>query len=344
MIDIKSQTKAEIEAFLLSKGEQKFRASQIYDWLWKKGAQSFEEMSNLSKQTRTLLSENFSLYFPTIDTKLVSSDRTIKIAFRLFDNSLIEGVIIPSSDRATACISSQVGCALQCSFCATGTLGFKRNLTAAEIYDQTVILNQLATETFGYGLSNIVMMGMGEPLQNYKNVMEAITHITSPDGMGMSPQRLTLSTAGLAPQIKQLADDGFKCNLAISLHSADEAIRSRLMMINNAHLLDSLREAIHYFSQKTGSRVTMEYLILNNINDSIDDAQKLAIFCRAFPSKINIIEYNQTDNSPFKSTTPERLKEFVSFLESKNMIVNVRASKGKDIDAACGQLVNKKRS
>ena len=342
MIDIKSQTKAELEAFLLSKGEQKFRASQIYDWLWKKGARSFEEMSNLSKQTRTLLSDNFSLHIPTIDTKLVSSDRTIKIAFRLFDNSLIEGVIIPSSDRATACISSQVGCALQCSFCATGTLGFKRNLTTAEIYDQTVILNQLATETFGYGLSNIVMMGMGEPLQNYKNVMDAIAHITSPDGMGMSPQRLTLSTAGLAPQIKQLADDGFKCNLAISLHSADEAIRSRLMMINNAHPLESLREAIHYFSQKTGSRVTMEYLILNNINDSIDDAQKLAVFCRAFPSKINIIEYNQTDNSPFKSTTPERLKKFVSFLESKNMIVNVRASKGKDIDAACGQLVNKR--
>ena len=340
MIDIKSQTKAEIEAFLLSRGEQKFRAGQIYEWLWKKGAKSFDEMSNLSKQTRTLLSEQFTLNVPTIDTKLVSSDKTIKIAFRLHDDSLIEGVIIPSTDRSTACISSQVGCALKCSFCATGTLGYKRNLTAAEIFDQTFILNQLSIETFGYGLSNIVMMGMGEPLQNYKNVLEAISKITSSDGMGMSPQRLTLSTAGLAPQIKQLADDGFKCNLAVSLHSADEASRSKLMMINNAHSLESLREAISYFAKKTGSRVTMEYLILKDINDSVEDAQKLAVFCRAFPSKINIIEYNQTDNSPFKTTTPERLKTFVNYLESKNMIVNIRASKGKDIDAACGQLAN----
>jgi len=343
MIDIKSQTKAEIEAFLLSKGEQKFRAGQIYEWLWKKGAKSFDDMSNLSKTMRTALAENFTLQIPTIDTKLVSSDKTIKIAFKLSDDSLIEGVIIPSTDRSTACISSQVGCALKCSFCATGTLGYKRNLTAAEIYDQTFMLNQLSIETFGYGLSNIVMMGMGEPLQNYKNVMEAIANITSSDGMGMSPQRLTLSTAGLAPQIKQLADDGFKCNLAVSLHSADEAARSKLMMINTAHTLDSLREAISYFSKKTGSRVTMEYLILNDINDSVEDAQKLAIFCRAFPSKINIIEYNQTDNSPFKTTSPDRLKKFVSFLESKNMIVNIRASKGKDIDAACGQLVNKRK-
>ena len=342
MIDIKTLSKDELTTFLTTKGEQKFRAGQIYEWLWKKGAKNFDEMSNISKQTRSVLSENFSLTVPIVDTKLVSSDKTIKIAFRLSDNSLVEGVIIPSTDRTTACISSQVGCALQCSFCATGTLGYKRNLTAGEIYDQTFILNQLSITSFGYGLSNIVMMGMGEPLQNYKNVMDAIAHITSPDGLGMSPQRLTLSTAGLAPQIKQLADDGFKCNLAVSLHSADEANRSRLMIINNAHPLDALREAISYFAKKTGNRVTMEYLILQDINDSVEDAQKLAVFCRAFPSKINIIEYNQTDNSPFKTTTPERLKKFVSYLESKNMIVNIRASKGKDIDAACGQLVNKR--
>jgi len=341
MVEIKSQTKAEIEAFLASKGEQKFRASQIYEWLWKKGVKSFDEMSNLSKQTRTVLAENFTLNVPTIDTKLTSSDKTVKLAFRLFDDTLVEGVIIPATDRTTACISSQVGCAIKCSFCATGTLGLKRNLTAAEIYDQTFILNQLSIESFGYGLSNIVLMGMGEPLHNYKNVMQAIAMITSPEGMGMSPQRLTLSTSGLVPQIKQLADDGFKCNLAISLHSADEESRTNLMIINKAHPLDTLRDAISYFAKKTGSRVTMEYLILKDLNDSMEHAKKLAIFCRAFPSKINIIEYNETAHSTYKTTTPERLKNFVGYLESKNMIVNIRASKGKDIDAACGQLAAK---
>ena len=343
MTDIKTLSKEELSNFLISKGEQKFRASQIYEWLWKKAARSFDEMSNLSKSTRMVLAEHFSFNVPVVDTIMKSNDGTIKVAFRLSDNRLIEGVIIPSTERTTACISSQAGCALQCSFCATGTLGYLRNLTVGEIFDQVAILNQMSVEHFGYGLSNIVMMGMGEPLHNYDNVMQALHLITSPEGMGMSPQRITLSTAGLAPQIKQLADDGFKCNLAISLHSADDEIRTRIMPVNKAHPLPVLRDAISYFSKKTGSRVTMEYLLLHNINDSVDDAQKLAIFCRAFLSKINIIEYNQTDNSPFRSSTPDRLKKFVALLESKNMIVNVRASKGKDIDAACGQLVNKRK-
>jgi 23S rRNA (adenine2503-C2)-methyltransferase len=341
MKDIKEETLENLTSTVVSWGEASFRAKQIHEWLWKKGAKNFESMTNIPSTTKALLSSTYAIHTPGIKQIQTSSDGTMKTAFELHDGLLVEGVIIPSKDRATACISSQVGCALGCSFCATGTLGFTRNLTAGEIYDQVVILDTLSREKNGYGLSNVVLMGMGEPLMNYHNVMRAIDYLTTTKGMGMSPQRITLSTAGIVDKIRMLADDGFKCNLAISLHTASNKKRDGMMKINLSNNLESLSEAISYFAMKTGTRVTLEYLMLNTLNDSIDDAAQLARFCKAFPCKINIIEYNSTSDAQFHKTTKERLQQFVSFLESRNMIVHVRASKGQDIDAACGQLVNK---
>ena len=336
--EIKGASLEEISETLASAGEAKFRSKQVFEWIWKKNVLSFDQMTNISQNARNILASKYCFQTPVIAIQRESKDKTIKVAFKLFDDTFVEGVIIPSKDRATACISSQVGCALECTFCATGTLGLNRNLSAGEMYDQVYILNKLSTEKFGYGLSNIVLMGMGEPLMNYENVMKAIDFITTSKGMGMSPQRITLSTAGLSSKIKQLADDDFKCNLAISLHSAFDSKRTNLMKINKSNPLDELQSAIQYFAKKTGERVTLEYLLLDSVNDSLEDAAQLAKFCKAFPCKINIIEYNVTNNSPFNKSP--RVSQFASFLESKNMIVNVRASKGQDIDAACGQLVN----
>lgn len=345
MTDIKEVSLEELTSFLTLHGEQKFRAKQVYEWIWKKGAHSFEEMNNLSKTTRSLLESSYQLYVPQVVEEKTSSDDTVKVVLLLYDEKMVEGVLIPSKDRVTACISSQVGCALGCAFCATGTLGLSRNLTSGEIFDQVFVLNELSLRHFGQKLNNIVIMGMGEPLMNYDNVLKAIDYLTTEKGLGMSPQRITLSTAGVSTKIKQLADDGFRCNLAISLHSANSKTRDQLMKINSSNPLEELSDAISYFSRKTGERVTLEYLLLDGVNDSIEDAAKLALFCRAFPCKINVIEYNPTAHSPFKKSEVQNVRRFVEFLESKNMIVNVRASKGKDIDAACGQLLknNNKR-
>jgi len=342
MIAIKSVTKDDLTTFLLAHDEKKFRAAQIFEWIWKKGALSFDEMTNISLDTRKLLAQHFTFDAPIIDIIKESTDKTLKVAFRLCDGNYIEGVIIPSADRTTACISSQVGCALACSFCATGTLGIIRNLTFGEIYDQVILLHRLSIEKFGHQLTNIVMMGMGEPLMNYDNVMKSIACMTANWGMSMSNNRITVSTAGLVDKIKQLADDGFKCNLAISLHSADDNIRNELIKINKTNNLQELSQAIVYFHEKTGRRVTLEYLLLNGINDSLDDAKKLAQYCKAFPVKINIIEYNETQHSPFQKTATAKLSQFFEYLASRNMVVTIRASKGQDIDAACGQLVNKR--
>lgn len=340
MKDIKEESLAALEVILQATGEARFRAKQVYEWVWKKGVSSFSEMSNISLQTRGYLATHYYIAQPTIESQQESADGTVKVAFGLHDGAVVEGVVIQSRDRVTACISSQVGCALGCSFCATGTLGFTRNLTAGEIYDQVVILDRISHRKHGVGLSNIVLMGMGEPLMNYDNVMRAIYYLTSAEGLAMSTQRITLSTAGLTAKIRQLADDAFKCNLAISLHSANDKTRDGMMKVNLSNNLQQLSDAIAYFTEKTGTRVTLEYLMLHGINDSLEDAAQLARYCRAFPCKINIIEYNAT-GTEFQKTTKERLRQFVAFLESKNMLVNIRASKGQDIDAACGQLVNK---
>lgn len=342
--DIRALTEAQLVDILKEKGEAKFRAKQVYEWLWKKSAHSFDEMSNLSKPLRDWLNENFVINAVAISDMQVSSDRTIKCAMRLSDGNVVESVLIPTPTRMTACISSQVGCSLTCKFCATGKLKRLRNLNADEIYDQVALVKNLAETKYGQALTNIVYMGMGEPLLNYAEMMRSVDRITSPDGLNMSPGRITVSTAGIAKMIIKLGDDQVKFNLALSLHAANDEKRNHIMPINESNSLDNLEEALNYFYEKTGSRVTFEYIVFKDFNDGIQDARELADFCRKTTAKVNIIEYNPIDEGEFRQTTPERLEAFVKHLESKGIIVNVRRSRGKDIDAACGQLVNKNKT
>jgi len=341
--DIRTLSLEELEVFFLDKGDKKFRAKQVMEWLWKKSARSFAEMTNLSKATRDLLIENFAFHVIRLADEQVSSDRTIKSAFEVEPGKVVEGVLIPTTNRMTACISSQVGCSLACKFCATGRLKMMRNLSAGEIYDQVVHLKNSAEAKYDSPLSNIVYMGMGEPLLNYKNVMESIEKITSPDGLGMSPQRITVSTAGISKMIKKLGDDEVKFQLALSLHAANDAKRNKIMEINETNNLQTLAEALRHFYQKTGSRVTFEYIIFKDFNDQISDAKELALFAKNVPVKINIIEYNPIDGGEFSQADVEKVDAFAAFLESRNLIVNIRRSRGKDIDAACGQLANKNK-
>ncbi|MGE0089584.1 MAG: 23S rRNA (adenine(2503)-C(2))-methyltransferase RlmN [Bacteroidales bacterium] len=340
--DILSLSFNELKDFLEKNNEKSFRIAQVYEWLWKKHCKSFDEMTNISKALRDLLDNHFIIQSVKIENLQISKDKTIKMVFRLYDNSWVEGVLIPSEDRSTACISSQVGCNLGCEFCATGKLGLKRNLSVGEIYHQVVELMTLAKDKYNLSLTNIVLMGMGEPLLNYENVLKAIEMISSEKGLGMSPQRITLSTAGLPRMIKRLADDNIKFGLAVSLHSANEAKRSSFMPVNNHNSLESLKEALIYFNKKTGERITFEYLLMDGINDGIPDAKELSEYCKSFPVKINLIEYNSTGNQKFNKSNSKATDAFVSFLKSRNMIVNVRRSRGQDIDAACGQLAGKK--
>ena len=342
--DIRALSLPEITEFLKQKGEATFRAKQIYEWLWQKTAHTFDDMSNLSKPLRDWLKETFVINAVTISDQQVSSDRTIKCAMKLHDGNVVESVLIPTKTRMTACISSQVGCSLTCAFCATGKLKRLRNLNADEIYDQVALVKNLAETKYNQPLTNIVYMGMGEPLLNYAETIRSVDRITSPDGLNMSPSRITVSTAGIAKMIMKLGDDNVKFNLAVSLHAANDEKRNQIMPINETNTLDSLEEALNYFYHKTGSRVTFEYIVFKDFNDGIQDAKELADFCKKTTAKVNIIEYNPIDDGEFKQTTPERLEAFVHYLETKGVIVNVRRSRGKDIDAACGQLVNKNKS
>ncbi len=339
--DIRQLSLAELKDKLVQCGEQTFRAKQIYEWLWKKSARSFDEMTNLSLKTRQLLAEQFVIRPVEVEKKQISADRTIKSAFRLYDRHLIEGVLIPSEDRMTACVSSQVGCSLTCKFCATGYMERKRNLDAAEIYDQVVHIRQQAEEQYQTPLTNIVYMGMGEPLLNYANVLQSVNYITSSEGLNMSPKRITVSTAGVAKMIRKLGDDEVKFNLALSLHAANDQKRNQIMPINESNSLAALKEALQYFYQKTGTRVTYEYILFYQFNDSLEDAKELYEFTKHTPCKVNIIEYNPIAEASFVNTDEGSLSRFSQFLESKGVIVNVRRSRGKDIDAACGQLAGK---
>ncbi len=341
--DIRALSLEELKTVFVENGDQAFRAKQVYEWLWKKSVRTFDEMTNLSKSTRELLNTHFVINAVVVDDMQISIDRTIKNAFKLYDSNIVEGVLIPSTTRMTACISSQVGCSLTCKFCATGKLERLRNLNADEIYDQVVLIKNQAEEKYNVPLTNIVYMGMGEPLLNYKNVLDSIHKITSPEGLNMSPQRITVSTAGVSKMIKKLGDDGVKFNLALSLHAANDAKRNHIMPINESNTLEALAEALTYFYEKTGTRVTYEYIAFKDFNDSIEDAQDLAKFCKHIPCKVNIIEYNPIDDGEFQQTTTERLDAFAKYLENKNIIVNIRRSRGKDIDAACGQLANKNK-
>jgi 23S rRNA (adenine2503-C2)-methyltransferase len=342
--NIRELTLTELKEKLEQIGEKAFRAKQIYEWLWKKNAASFEEMTNLSKDLRTLLEANFIIDHIVLDDQQISSDKTIKCAFSVGPGKVVEGVLIPTSSRMTACISSQVGCSLACKFCATGRLKLMKNLTAGEIVDQVVYLRDQAEERYTTTLSNIVYMGMGEPLLNYKNVLRSVELITSEEGLGISPRRITISTAGIAKMIKKLGDDDVKFNLALSLHAANDKKRSYIMDINDTNNLEALADSLRYFHEKTGSRVTFEYIIFKDFNDRIEDAQELAEFSKCVPCKINIIEYNPIDDGEFQQADKTKVDAFAAYLESKNLVVNVRRSRGKDIDAACGQLANKNKA
>jgi len=341
--DIRALTLPQLTELFQSTGEPAFRAKQVYDWLWAKGVVEFGQMSNLSIKLRSYLEENFAINAVQIHELQVSSDRTIKCAMRLHDNYVVESVLIPHQSRMTACISSQVGCSLTCKFCATGKLKRMRNLNADEIFDQVVLVKNAAAERYDAPLTNIVYMGMGEPLLNYAEVLKSVDKITSPTGLGMSPKRITVSTAGVSKMIAKLGDDMVKFNLALSLHAANDEKRNQIMPINETNTLDSLADSLNYFTEKTGSRPTFEYIAFKDFNDSIKDAQELVEYCQRVKSKVNIIEYNSIDGSEFSQTSTARLLAFTQHLEKNGVICNVRHSRGKDIDAACGQLANKNK-
>jgi 23S rRNA (adenine2503-C2)-methyltransferase len=342
--NIRNLSLEELLSSMQNIGEKSFRAKQVYEWLWKKDATSFEQMSNLSKDLRNKLEENYFIDHIQLDDQQISSDKTIKCAFSVGEGKVVEGVLIPTTSRTTACISSQVGCSLSCTFCATGRLKLMRNLSAGEIVDQVVYLKDQAETRYNTPLTNIVYMGMGEPLLNYRNVLRSIELITGEEGLGMSPRRITVSTAGIAKMIRKLGDDAVKFNLALSLHAANDKKRSHIMEINATNNLEELADSLRYFYEKTASRVTFEYIIFKDFNDQLEDAQELAEFAKCVPCKINIIEYNPIDNGEFQQADKQRVDAFASYIESKNLIVNVRRSRGKDIDAACGQLANKNKA
>ena len=329
--------------WLTSVGEKPFRAKQIHSWLWQKGATSFEEMTNLSLSLRKSLEEQFVLNAIKEDLVQHSNDGTVKVRYRLHDGHLMESVLIPvpKDNRYTVCVSSQVGCSLTCTFCATGKMKRLRNLDPGEIYDQVVLINRICEEKYGHPLTNIVYMGMGEPLLAYKSVWDSIEHITSPDGLGMSPRRITVSTAGIGKMIRKLADDGARFNLALSLHAADDTKRNEIMPINEQNNLEVIMDSIEYYYQKTGNRISYEYITFQRFNDSIEDAKNLVKLCRRFPVRVNIIEYNPIDGAEFEKSDADRIDLFAQYLRDHKVMVTVRRSRGKDIDAACGQLANK---
>lgn len=339
--DIRSLSKDELRAFFVSQGDKAFRGNQVYEWLWSKGAHHFEDMTNLSKETRMMLETHFVINHIKVDTMQHSNDGTIKNAVRLHDGLIVESVLIPTESRTTACVSSQVGCSLDCNFCATARLKRMRNLGPDEIYDQVVAIDQESRLYHNRPLSNIVFMGMGEPLMNYNNMMAAIEKITSEEGLGMSPKRITVSTSGISKMIRKMADDEVKFKLAVSLHSAVEATRNQIMPFTKNFPLTELRKALEYWYQKTKSKITYEYVVWKGINDDQSAIDALVKFCKYVPCKVNLIEYNPIDDGDFQQAAPEATDQYIKALENAGIVVKVRRSRGKDIDAACGQLANK---
>lgn len=342
-VDIRSLSFNDLQAQLENLGEKKFRARQIYEWLWMKSCIEFDEMSNLSKELREKLKLHYCINPVSVQTSQLSDDRTIKNSFRLFDSNIIEGVLIPTTERMTACVSSQVGCSLSCKFCATGYMDRKRNVNADEIYDQVVLISKQAEEKYQKPLTNIVYMGMGEPLLNYSNVLKSIERITSPDGLNMAPRRITVSTAGIAKMIKKLGDDQVRFNLALSLHAANDKKRNEIMPINEQNSLSALAEALKYYYAKTNNPVTYEYIVFNEFNDELSDAAELAAFCKHVPCKVNLIEYNPISFADFKNAEVDKIELFAEFLKKRGINTHIRRSRGKDIDAACGQLAVKEK-
>ncbi len=339
--DIRALTKDQLRDFFVENGDKAFRGNQVYEWLWSKAAHSFDDMTNISKSTREMLDAYFVINHIEVDAMQRSNDGTIKNAIKLHDGKIVESVLIPTEKRTTACVSSQVGCSLDCKFCATARLKRMRNLNADEIYDQVVAIDKQSRLYHNHKLTNIVFMGMGEPLMNYNNVIKAIDKITSPEGLGMSAKRITLSTSGVPKMIKKMADDEVKFNLAVSLHSAIDEVRTSIMPFNKNFPLKDLKESLEYWYEKTKRKITYEYVVWQGINDRKEDIDALVRFCKYVPSKVNLIEYNPIDDGEFQQASDRALNNYISNLEMNDIVVNVRRSRGKDIDAACGQLANK---
>lgn len=339
--DIRKLSLDELKSFFVEKGDKPFRATQVYEWLWKKSCKDFDQMTNLSLETRELLKQHFAINHIRVDSMQRSADGTIKNAVKLHDGLIVESVLIPHEKRITACVSSQVGCSLDCKFCATARLKRMRNLSPDEIYDQVAAIREQAELFFNRPLTNIVFMGMGEPMLNYANVLEAINKITSPQGLNMASRRITLSTVGIAKMIRKIADDEVKFNLAVSLHSAIGKVRSSIMPINDTNSLEELADALRHWYYKTKSKVTYEYVVWKGINDQPSDAEALLKFCKIIPCKVNLIEYNPIDEGEFQQASEEALNMYMDLLEKNGITTRIRKSRGKDIDAACGQLANK---
>lgn len=339
--DIRALSLEELKSFFTTHQQQAFRAKQVYQWLWQKGIHDFDKMTNLSKEVRALLSSYFTINHIAIDRQQRSSDGTIKNAVKLHDDLIVESVLIPTESRTTACVSSQVGCSLDCQFCATAKLKRMRNLNPDEIYDQVVAIDRQSRLYFDRPLSNIVFMGMGEPLMNYKNVLAAIDKITAQDALGMSPKRITVSTSGIPKMIQKMADDEVRFQLAVSLHSARQEIRKAIMPFAQNFPLDELLKAMQYWYQKTKKRITFEYVVWEGVNDLPEDINALVAFCQRVPSKVNLIQYNSIGDPKFKQASEPIIQAYVQALEAARVVVTIRRSRGNDIDAACGQLANK---
>ena len=340
-IDIRSLSEDELCEFFVKKGFDSYRGKQVYEWIWKKSSYTFDNMTNISKDLRLMLDENFVINHIEVDKIQKSSDGTIKNAVKLFDDYTVESVLIPTDDRTTACVSSQVGCSLDCKFCATSKLKRMRNLNPDEIYDQVVTINNQSLQYFNRPLSNIVFMGMGEPLMNYNNLIKSIEKISSDKGLNISQKRIVVSTSGIPKMIKKLADENLKINLALSLHSAIEKTRNKIMPFSSKFPLNDIKESLDYWYKKTKRKITFEYIVWRGINDTKKDIDSLVSYCKSIPSKVNIIEYNSIGDEDFESANDNIIEEYKRALEKNKITVTIRRSRGKDIDAACGQLANK---
>ena len=339
--DIRSISFDKLNNFIQKNNFPSYRSNQIFNWINKSTLRSFDDMTNIPKSLVKLLKENFVINITNILSKQVSNDSTIKFAIKLHDNLVVESVLIPSGNRVTACVSSQVGCSLDCGFCATSKLLRMRNLHSYEIFDQIMILNSQSLKNYSLPISNIVFMGMGEPLLNYKNVIESIKLITSEDGIKISNKKITLSTSGISKMIIKMSDDNIKFNLAVSLHSAVEETRNMIMPFSKSFPLDKLMNSLDYWYKKTKRKVTFEYLIWKGINDDLDHIEALVKICKRIPSKVNLIEYNSIDSPTFKKADDFWVDNYLKILKKNKIPVSVRRSRGKDINAACGQLANK---
>ena len=342
--DIRNIDFLELKDFLTSCNEKEYKSKQIFEWIWKKSKTSFDSMSNISIKTKKTLEQEFYFKETKIKKKLFSKDGTVKFLFSFYDGKTGEGVLIPQNKRYTACISSQVGCSLDCSFCATGKMKLERNLMYQEIYDQVCLINKTCLKEFSKKITNIVYMGMGEPFLNYQNVIKSIKKITSKQyGLGMSEKRITVSTSGISKIIKKFSNENLKVNLALSLHSANNNKRTQIMSINKTNNLKELKESLMYFYKKTKIKPTLEYILLKDINDKEEDIQSLVLFCKQTPAKVNFIEYNEIENGEYNKTPKEKVTEILKVFDKNKITAKFRQSRGEDINAACGQLVTKNK-